>query len=230
MADMMAAAAGAYEALDAVIAPDRLAEIVEIAVAHSDSDIQQFTWFAEHFLQTQERAPGMVLEVGTRAGGSAYLWLRLLEEIVGAMPPLVATVDPYGGRPYNDGRQVGRHYYGDEHYLAQRALLAPFSNHTHWMLPSRDFFALAVRGIPYWRNGVSYMYGNVGWAYLDGEHDADSILRDVETLIETPGMMASGGAIMIDNVDYSPTTVDALTPYAPSYDPRGFSAVIQVMR
>lgn len=208
------------------ISAARLDEIVGLAAPHSDTDLEQMTWYAARFVEAQQRVRGMVVEFGTRAGGSAYLWLLLLRELFGDAAPLVATVDPYGDRPYNDGRLIGRFWYGQEHYVAQRTLLAPFANHVHWLLPSREFLALIVQGLSYWHVGTSYGYRDIAWAYLDGEHDVDSISHEVTTFLETPHLMAPGGTIAVDNVEWAPTTIDFLTPYCPVYNDRRSSALL----
>src|SRR6266568_3401298 len=50
---------------------------------------------------TQGKTAPPLLEIGTSAGGSALLMLRVLDDVYrGGHPPFVLTVDPYGARPY----------------------------------------------------------------------------------------------------------------------------------
>lgn len=188
---------------------------VETAAPHSDDEAWLLEWYAHEFVQSHRAAPlGPSLEVGTRAGGSAYLWLLLLRHLYGADgSPMVFTVDPYGDRPYHDGVQMGRYFYGPSLYVAQKQLLAAFPNHAHFLMTSNDFLTIATDPrfhLRYWRNGQPRQYRGFSFAYLDGEHDHSSILSELAFLYGIRGLMLPGARVCIDNVNWDPQTIPML--------------------
>jgi hypothetical protein len=138
-----------------------------------------------------------ILEIGTRAGGSALLILRVLRSLyggAGGTPPWVLTVDPYGDRPY----EGAPFRYVDRHYIAMKRALAGWGNHVHYMMESRDFLEQLDR-LALWRNGVRIPLGRFTLAYLDGSHEPEGVWQEITALLPR---IVPGGFLVVDDTDW----------------------------
>jgi len=140
--------------------------------------------------------PAPFLEIGTRAGGSALLMLRILESVypIRARKPLVLTVDPYGTRPYEGAPFI----YDDRHYGAMKRVLARYPNHVHYMMDSELFLDLLDR-LYLWREGVKRPLDRFSLVYLDGSHDVEIVWREIEQLLPR---VVPGGTLIVDDTDW----------------------------
>lgn len=201
--------------------------IVSECLPHSDMKHPEFTALAREFVRAHTAAPlGASVEIGTRRGGSALLMLMLLvkqkqyDQLLGPLP-MVFSVDPYGGKPYNGGNGIFPGLYGDVEYRAMRALLAPFTNHAHFLMTSSDFLRMAA-GVGsgtwrYWHEGNEQrLVNNTSFVLHDGQHDAPSIASDLRDLLAWK-FLPAGGRIVIDNVDVDPATKGAVAGIAGDY-------------
>lgn len=128
---------------------------------------------------------------------------------VASDPPVLVTVDPYGGKPYSGGDYVVDWLYGDDIYLAHKQNLARFPNHVHFALEGHVFLSRCL-GAPIWRRGKRVPLTEFSFAFLDGDHDAATVR---EELLHLMPHMARGGRIVVDNVDKDPRLVPALLGY-----------------
>lgn len=187
------------------------------AAEYSDSTPDDLDFVAAAFVRAHAGDPHsgrpgtLSLEIGTRAGGSAYLFTTLLTTLYGpGKEPLLVSVDPYGNKPYPDGRVIAYpNDYGDAHYTAMRRLLADTPHHVHFRLTSEVFLTRLV-GVPLWHRGAAVPMTRFQFALLDGQHDADTIVAEVATLAPA---MAPGGLILVDNIDLDPRTRPSLAPH-----------------
>lgn len=180
---------------------------------------------------------GLSVEVGTRRGGSALMFLLLLDKLYeGFEKPLLITVDPYGFKPYVSGKPGVEDIpiYGDPDYLAMKSLLAKWANHSHFKLESLDFF-YRMQGSRYWFPGAKAFttksqpgefalgeekkMGNVTFCLLDGDHSARTIQselghlwggRNALTGARTNPWMHPAGIVCVDNAGDDPKTIPAL--------------------
>lgn len=193
--------------------PEQLDLLVEEALKHSDQDKANLINCAKTFIKAHELVPwGPSLEIGSRRGGSAFLFLSLLAlnyAVDGR--PLLFTVDPYGNKPYEDGDPcpVKFNAYGTPEEMAMKTLLLPFGNHTHFRLRGGDFLQ-ALRGRPYWHQGRPACFGSrdLSFAFLDGDHDATIIRDDLHYLWQS--WMSPKGLVLVDNVNKDPRTLPIL--------------------
>lgn len=176
-----------------VLSDEALIAIVASALPHSDQKPEDLLWAANAFVAAHRARPGgLTVEVGTRSGGSALCWLRLIEALYpGPFLPSVFSVDPYGRKPYVEYEQDTTMRYGDSHYLDMKRLLAPFANHAHFLLDSRAFFTLLV-GEKLWRDAgendgknwtVESRFGeHTTFVFLDGDHTLEGIEGDLDAI------------------------------------------------
>jgi predicted O-methyltransferase YrrM len=145
--------------------------------------------------------PAPMLEVGTRAGGSALLMLRVLDAICrrGDRRPLVITVDPYGTRPY----EGAPFRYDERHYVAMKRALAGFANHVHYLMDSELFLGV-LGGLHLWLDGVKRPLDRFSLVYLDGSHDPDIVWREISRLLP---MIVPGGFLVVDDTDWFEATI-----------------------
>jgi hypothetical protein len=176
---------------------------VEEAKPYSFGDPQRITEWAELFVEAHQAAPGgLSIEIGSWRGGTALVFLRLLERLYPAETrPMLFTVDPYGDKPYDGGDGPAKPaLYGDADYVVMKKLLARFPHHAHFYMTSAAFF---VRPATYWWLGLEQQVERVSFALVDGEHDAWSIRDDVH---DVGLVMAPDGIIVVDNIDNDPRT------------------------
>lgn len=118
----------------------------------------------------------MFIEAGTRAGGSALAILQAINDS-GSQRWLI-TLDPYGDKPYKVGDEVVTLDYGENHYRTAMKVLSEYSfdnslNHAHFRMKSLDWMK-TFESNEYWYSGEK-MQPKFGFAYLDGDHDSDTV-------------------------------------------------------
>lgn len=212
---------------------------------HTDQLMENFLHAAHVFCRAHAAKPdGVSIEIGTRRGGSALLFLRLLEILYPARqrPPLL-TVDPYGRKRYLGGDSSVTAMYGDEDYLASKALLAPFPNHGHFLMTSHEFFA-RMRGVLLWQDcgvqdgkvyhAVRTLGVGTTFVFLDGDHSWEAIEGELDLIFPEPASMDMAGpgwgspVVLVDNVTHK----DPRTPELLMRDweawivPNGIQAVV----
>lgn len=211
-----------------------LDEAARQAAPLSDRGEKGLRAWAEVFATAHRAVPGgLSIEVGTRTGGSALLFLNLLRQmyVFPNWPPLFVSVDPYGFKLYDDGipGSTPLPAYGYGTYCRMKEQLRGYGNHAHFLLSSEDFLT-RLPGAIYWHPGPvatpvkdlesgrdvyvplgvprPFGGGETAFALLDGAHDAKSVLMEVRALKRS--WMAPGGRIVIDNVLDDPATLEAL--------------------
>jgi predicted O-methyltransferase YrrM len=152
-------------------------------------------------LAPRGRDPAPILEVGTRAGGSALLMLRVLDAVTprDAPRPLVLTVDPYGGRPY----EGAPFHYDERHFVAMKRTLARYPNHVHYMMDSELFLGVLDR-LCLWIDGVRRPCDRFSLVYLDGSHEPGIVWGEITRLLP---MIVPGGFLVVDDTDWFEATI-----------------------
>jgi hypothetical protein len=140
--------------------------------------------------------PPPFLEIGTRAGGSALLILRLIDLLYPppARRPLLITIDPYGSRPY----EGAPFEYDDRHYRAMKRNLAGYANHVHYMMDSELFLGQLDR-LYLWRGGSRHFFHHFSLVYLDGSHDPAVVWAEIEQLLPR---VIPGGFLIVDDTNW----------------------------
>lgn len=146
-----------------------------------------------------ERVP--FLEIGTRAGGSALVFLHAILASGKLNRPLI-TVDPYGNKGYWVADKCRDTLYGESFYWQAMVALSLFAQehelfHVHYRMRSLDFAGIWPH-IPLWHNGEPVPVP-FGFVYLDGEHIDKTVARELEWAITT---LHTGGLIVIDDSEH----------------------------
>lgn len=139
------------------------------------------------------------IETGTRAGGSALAIMQAIHD--SGKNRWFFTIDPYGMKPYKQADEIVTLDYGEDHYrTAMRAL----SNHayhykllhSHFRMKSLDWMRSFDQS-EFWYDG-KIMEPKFGFAYLDGDHDSDTVTKEYEWLKgHTPDI-----AVIVDDAHY----------------------------
>jgi hypothetical protein len=158
------------------------------------------------------RPTAPMLEIGSFRGGTAGAILDMLDRETrhgdGAHePPLLITVDPYGGKAYRGGDVTITLLYGDDVYQAHKRRLAEYANHAHFLMEGVEWLARCV-GTPYWRSCRRRTMAGFSFAFVDGEHESDAVLAELDLLLPH---MAQDGRVLVDNVDKDARLQLALT-------------------
>ncbi len=194
------------------VQPDRRAALVRFAKAYSDKTLIELDDLAKAFIASHGMNPGgLTLDIGTRQGGSALLFLGLLELM--GLSSMVFTIDPYGGKPYEGGDGAAVPLYDVPDYLVAKRVLAPFPNHAHWYCSSEMFLGGMACGNYWWQGTVRHI-DSYSFVFLDGEHTAQSVGNDLAVLWE---LMQPGASVVVDNAHKDPNTKEALAKYRPTY-------------
>jgi len=152
--------------------------------------------------------------------------------------PIVASCDPYGSKPYNDGHGRGlweNNPYSDGLFVAMKRLLAQWPNHLHFTMRGADFLRAVYvprrdsssfseqlsqcdhpeeyGRVPYWRHGRRRYFRNWSFALLDGDHDAVSIIEEM-ALLHTLGCRR----MVIDNADNDVKLWEMMEQFFPEYE------------
>ena len=133
------------------------------------------------------------LEIGTRSGGSALALLQIIEKYYGKSTVL-ATVDPYGEKPYDSKPFV----YGGNFYVNMKKLLAPYANHIHYKMTSDDFIKI-IDNISFWYRGKKQNYTKLSFVFLDGSHLPKTVIKEFENFFPR---LITNGYLIIDNTDF----------------------------
>ena len=171
--------------------------------------------------------PPPFLEIGTRAGGSALLTLRLLDLVYprSARRPLLLTVDPYGSLPYPGATFK----YDDGHYRDMKRALSGYPNHVHYMMDS-ELFLQQREHLYLWRAGARVELRAFSLIYLDGSHDPDVVWSEIEGLLP---LIIPGGYLIVDDTDWFDGTLrrrlEAVAPDLPgTLRHHGKQAIIRI--
>lgn len=169
--------------------------LVTEAEKYSDSNGKDslLSTVAQYLLKTpkvQNQPP--FLEIGTRAGGSALLILRIIEKVF--ENPVLITIDPYGDKPYDDKPWK----YGPEFYIQMKRILSPYGNHIHYHMTSEEFIQIMDK-ISLWYQGHRRDFSKFSFIFLDGSHDPEIVKKEFSNLFPR---LIEGGYIVVDNTDY----------------------------
>lgn len=148
--------------------------------------------------------PGLILEIGTRKGGSMQIIIDALLDS-GQENRHVLSVDPYGHIPYNTGNQFGITRYDYTNDMKKKAMADLF---TYVQGKPVNFIPICWTDVEFMehfsQNGwpvydvEEKRYFTIAFAFLDGPHDTDSVFAELVGL----QCMPAGGAVVIDNIDY----------------------------
>lgn len=149
--------------------------------------------------------PGLILEIGTRKGGSMQIIIDALLEN-GDENRNVISVDPYGNIPYNSGNQYGITHFDYTNEMKKEAMATLFQyvqgkpvNFTPFCMTSFEFFYRFHYGIPIYDN-IDECIGNYAFAFVDGQHDTRSV--DWDCTFVANGRSNPGTRIVVDNIDF----------------------------
>lgn len=144
------------------------------------------------------------LEFGTRAGGSALLFLQAIKDS-DINRPLI-TVDPYGLKLFKIGKNTTFDYKHDEGFQIEASFqISSFCkehNLSCWQYRLLDTDFMKV-----WDTAEIWYKGKLienkfGFVYLDAEHDRDTVTMQLEWL--KPRMIKNGLIVIDDVVDDYP--------------------------
>lgn len=193
------------------VPPSEQAACVEIAQAYSDQDPRCLARLAELFIEAHHAAPGGVsIEFGTRKGGSAVLFLQLLLRLYPELQPMLFTVDPYGLKSYDGGDcVVANGLYGDDEYLAAKAVLRGYPNHAHFLMES-SLFLTRMWGLRFYRDGRLHLLKDASFIFHDADHSWRAIIEDVDAVGFGASWIDPRGLVVVDNVHADPKTAALL--------------------
>ncbi len=197
-----------------------MSAVATLGNPYSDMTEEKLAAIRKLFVQAHKALPGgLSLEVGTRRGGSARMFLLTLEELYPNYRerPFLFTVDPYGSKPYPTAGKEDVPMYNQGDFIAMKQLLAKCEQHSHFLMRSTDFLERMI-DCPYWHPsavykdeagehdlGVKKFMSEVCFALLDGDHTAATIEEELALLYGMP-WMSKGSIVVVDNFVDDPET------------------------
>lgn len=155
-------------------------------------------------VQKVKDVEGLVLEIGTRKGGSMMIIIDALLES-GQNNRNIVSIDPYGMIEYNSGLQYGITRFDYTNDMKKQTMIDLFTyvqdkpvNFIPICLTSDDFFALYSSGVSIY-NIERQIINKIAFAFVDGQHDTSSVLADCFNIGEKA---VTGTRIVIDNIDF----------------------------
>lgn len=155
-------------------------------------------------LEKIKGVPGMILEIGTRKGGSMQIIIDALLENED-YDRNVISVDPYGNIPYNSGNQYGVTRFDYTNEMKKEAMATLFSyvqgkrvNFVPFCMSSGEFISRFTHDVSIYQNEPDLMQ-RYAFAFLDGQHDTQSVLAECFFLANRSVL---GSRIVIDNIDF----------------------------
>lgn len=160
-----------------------------------------FQYLYDRVLEVAKNLPEGIpfLELGTRAGGTALLFLLAIKDS-GINRPLI-TVDPYGLKLFKTGPDTSYDYGHGEEFQREASLhLSKFCFENklscwQYRLLDTDFMKI-WESIEIWYQG-KLLEKQFGFVYLDAEHDVDTVNMQLDWF---KPRMYQNGLIVIDDV------------------------------
>ena len=151
----------------------------------------------------KHEVPGMVLEIGTRRGGSAEIMVNALTK-AGVKGKTFVVVDPYGDIDFElDWGMVGYDYTNqmrDEtipklhKFMAKKGFNFVFMN-----MEDVEFFKRYSDGVPIYQGKAKQLINQYALVFVDGPHSTRLVSNEANFFADR---IAPGGAIVFDNVNY----------------------------
>lgn len=147
-------------------------------------------------LMNQVKTKNIMLEIGTRLGGTAMLGINNFN--------VVLSVDCYGNKPYSGPSGVMAEYqYPDTMYLEMLINVSSYAlqmskNFIHYKMTSLDFLN---SNFNLWLDAAEIPVKELKYDFvlLDGDHRYEQVIKEVNLL---SGRIHNNGIIAIDNVDW----------------------------
>lgn len=148
---------------------------------------------------------GLVLEIGTRKGGSMMIIIDALLENEDYNRNVI-SVDPYGDIEYNSGYQYGVTRFDYTNEMKKEAMASIFQyiqgnpiNFVPFCLTSERFFEVFGNKVPVYCDMICIDWLPYAFAFIDGQHDTESVINDCAKVASNS---VSGTRIVIDNIDF----------------------------
>lgn len=145
------------------------------------------------------RGKGLVIEFGTRKGGSMQQIIDCLEK-----GDTVLSIDPYGNILYNTG-WAGKTRLDYTNDMRNEAMANLYSyarekgvNFIHFSLEDTEFFARFDDGVPIY-DVEKRIINNYAMAFLDAGHTIEDIF---EELCFFATRMEKGAKVVVDDIDF----------------------------
>jgi hypothetical protein len=145
---------------------------------------------------------GILVEIGFRAGTGV---MSMIEGNTHSDKNLYVAIDPFGNIPFKEGNNTRTHDYTNArrkgtlnnfyNYLSD---LNTTTNFIFFNLESVEFFGRYADGIPDYFSGEKRIRTDYAVAHLDGQHDTDTVLKEVQFFIPR---IQPNGFIVIDNTE-----------------------------
>lgn len=147
------------------------------------------------------------LEIGVRCGGTSAA-MCALAQVLRPDSFQIISVDPYGGKPYNDNKVVTKNMYPDiSFYVAAKKLLAEFENHQLFKMESYIFLRSVLPSMRWWANEQAGPKNRrfLSFVFIDGAHDNWAVAMDLGLVLE---FLTPQAIVVLDNISYSPQAIE----------------------
>jgi hypothetical protein len=175
-------------------------------ITEDSEDYHVLTNAVEH----TRNVPGLICEIGTRAGGSLK---HIIDTLVlkSLRPRPIVCVDPYGWIDYPEGNKIVKHDYTNtmrdtclKDIYGYLGMINAYPrqpenaiNVIFQIMEDLEFFERFVGGVPVYDRGSKKVYNNYSLAFLDGPHSAEAVKDEFDFF---SARMQTGAAIVCDDI------------------------------
>jgi len=162
----------------------------------------EFDKFYSELLNCSINLPidALFVEIGTRAGGSALLALKAIND--SKINRTMITIDPYGLKPFVNSDRTNLRLYGENLYREALKNITDYCfynelDHIHFKITSFDFIKIFEQ-IELWKD-EQVLQPKFGYVYLDGEHNENTVTKELEYFLPRT---VENGLIVIDDIEH----------------------------
>lgn len=158
----------------------------------------------ERAVESVAGIPGLILEIGTRKGGSMMI---IIDSLLRSEQENrhVISVDPYGHIPYNSGTMAGICKFDYTNDMKKKTMVDLYTYVQNKPVNLITFCMTDELYMDKFSNGVEVyqddpiLVNKYAFAFLDGPHDFSSVVHEVDFLSTR---MNKGAKVVIDNIDF----------------------------
>lgn len=158
----------------------------------------------ERAVESVKDIEGLILEIGTRKGGSMMI---IIDSLLRSEQENrhVISVDPYGHIPYNSGTMAGICKFDYTNDMKKKTMVDLYTyvqnkpvNLITFCMTDSEFRKRFSNGVEVYQDDP-ILVNKYAFAFLDGPHDTISVTNELQFICNR---MTKGAKVVIDNIDF----------------------------
>ena len=174
--------------------------------------VEDFSLVMKRVDEILEHSDLPIVEVGTRAGGSALCFMDLVHRR--EKKNWVYTIDPYGAISWSskEGVTLEKSSYVNRYYQQAMVEISTMAfmnelNHHHFKCTSKEFVEWVYPNFRQYDNEKNCVLTNFCFVYLDGDHGFETVSMELDFFLPR---ITKGGCVIVDDTQH---TIEQLDEY-----------------